>query len=54
MKKITVLGAGMVGRAIARDLAKYCQVLSIDISSENLKKLQAFQNIETLAGRSCH
>ena len=38
-KKITVLGAGMVGRTIARELAKQHRVTSIDFSSENLRKL---------------
>lgn len=47
MKKVAVLGAGMVGRAIARDLAEYCQVSSIDISPENLDKLKLYMNIKT-------
>ncbi|MEO6404954.1 MAG: saccharopine dehydrogenase C-terminal domain-containing protein [Ferruginibacter sp.] len=34
--KITVLGAGMVGRAIATDLAKQYDVTVYDISNENL------------------
>ena len=38
-KKITVLGAGMVGRTITRELAKQHRVTSIDFSSENLRKL---------------
>ena len=38
-KKITVLGAGMVGRTIARELAKEHQVTSIDFSTENLRRL---------------
>lgn len=42
MKKITVLGAGMVGRAMAIDLAKTCEVSSADISMDNLAKLSAF------------
>lgn len=45
MKKVTVLGAGMVGRAIARDLAEYCAVTTADISSENLTKLTPYNNI---------
>lgn len=40
MVKIAVLGAGMVGRAIALDLAKNFEVTSIDISENSLKVLQ--------------
>lgn len=40
MIKIAVLGAGMVGRAIALDLAKNFEVTSIDISDNSLKILQ--------------
>jgi len=39
MKKITVLGAGLVGRAIAADLSKNFQVTSVDFNQENLNKL---------------
>lgn len=41
MKKIIVLGAGMVGRAMALDLAKEFEVTSADISNENLSRLAA-------------
>lgn len=40
MIKIAVLGAGMVGRAIALDLSKKFEVTSIDISTESLQALQ--------------
>jgi saccharopine dehydrogenase-like NADP-dependent oxidoreductase len=40
MKKIVVLGAGMVGRTIAKDLAKNYSVLSCDISDESLATLK--------------
>ena len=40
MKKIVVLGAGMVGRAIALDLAKNFDVTSIDISDNSLSIIQ--------------
>ncbi|HUS00940.1 MAG TPA: saccharopine dehydrogenase C-terminal domain-containing protein [Chitinophagaceae bacterium] len=40
MIKIAVLGAGMVGKAIAIDLAKNYEVTSIDISDSSLKALQ--------------
>lgn len=47
MKKIVVLGAGMVGRAIAKDLATDYKVLSADISHESLSQLKNIKNIET-------
>ena len=40
MVKIVVLGAGMVGRAIALDLAKNFEVTSIDINDNSLNILQ--------------
>jgi saccharopine dehydrogenase-like NADP-dependent oxidoreductase len=39
MKKITVLGAGMVGSAIAKDLSADFEVTSVDISDQNLAAL---------------
>lgn len=39
MKKVTVLGAGMVGRAMAIDLSVHYQVTSVDVSKENLALL---------------
>lgn len=39
MQKVVVLGAGMVGSAIALDLAKNFSVTSIDLSPENLQNL---------------
>ena len=39
MKKITVLGAGMVGRAMAIDLCGDFAVTSTDISADNLSRL---------------
>jgi len=47
MKKIIVLGAGMVGRAMAIDLSKDFEVYSADISEENLSRLSEF-NIKTI------
>ncbi|MFQ5446860.1 MAG: saccharopine dehydrogenase C-terminal domain-containing protein [Saprospiraceae bacterium] len=47
MKKIIVLGAGLVGCAIAIDLAKQHNVTSADRSAEALKKL-AGKGIETV------
>ncbi len=46
---IAVLGAGMVGRAIALDLAKDYQVTSFDVSDTNLKELSNRNgNIKTI------
>jgi lysine 6-dehydrogenase len=38
--KVAVLGAGMVGSAMAVDLAKNFEVTSVDISDENLKQVK--------------
>ncbi|MBN2600560.1 MAG: saccharopine dehydrogenase NADP-binding domain-containing protein [Candidatus Marinimicrobia bacterium] len=40
MKKIVVLGAGMVGRAIALDMKTRCNVTVVDINPDNLNKLK--------------
>ena len=47
MKKIAVLGAGMVGSAIAIDLSKYFDVTSVDINQEALDHLSGKYNIKT-------
>ncbi|RPI66840.1 MAG: saccharopine dehydrogenase [Ignavibacteriales bacterium] len=49
MKKIIVLGAGMVGSAIAVDLSKNYDVTSADINLQNLSKLKK-QKIKTIQG----
>jgi lysine 6-dehydrogenase len=41
MKKITVLGAGLVGKAIAIDLSKKFDVTSVDINTNALSELQS-------------
>ncbi len=47
--RIAILGAGMVGRTIAIDLAQHHEVSSFDINTENLSKLKALHpNIETV------
>lgn len=47
---IAVLGAGMVGRAIALDLAKNYEVTSFDLAGLNLEELKARnKNIQTVA-----
>ncbi len=48
MGKIVILGAGMVGRAIAIDLAMKHNVVSADICDESLNKLDKFDNIKTI------
>ncbi|HEX7411848.1 MAG TPA: saccharopine dehydrogenase C-terminal domain-containing protein [Bacteroidales bacterium] len=47
MKKIVVLGAGMVGSAIAIDLSKNFDVTSVDINKEALDHLSRKHNIKT-------
>ncbi|MCF7913192.1 MAG: saccharopine dehydrogenase NADP-binding domain-containing protein [Candidatus Cloacimonetes bacterium] len=47
MAKIVVLGAGMVGRAMANDLAQKYQVTVADINEDNLKLLQGKPGIVT-------
>jgi len=47
MKKITVLGAGMVGRAMAKDLSGSFMVHVVDIDPVNLSKLENISNLET-------
>ena len=48
MKKITVLGGGMVGSAIASDLAKKYDVTICDLSEERLKEISESLQIKTL------
>ncbi len=47
-KRIVVLGAGMVGRAIAIDLAGRYDVTSVDLSKSSLNKLSDQQHIKTI------
>ena len=42
MKKVIVLGAGLVGKAMAIDLAKNFDVTSVDINEEALKHVASF------------
>lgn len=48
MKKIIVLGAGLVGKAIAIDLSKNYQVTAADMNKDNLEKLHSFESIQTI------
>ena len=48
MKKILVLGCGMVGRAIVKDMAKDYAVNVMDISKENLSKLKNREGVKKI------
>ena len=45
MANIIVLGSGLVGGVIAKDLAKQHNVTSVDISQKNLDKLNSITTI---------
>ena len=45
MANIIVLGAGLVGGVMAKDLAKQHNVTSVDISQKNLDKLEGINTI---------
>ncbi|RLC50728.1 MAG: saccharopine dehydrogenase [Candidatus Cloacimonadota bacterium] len=47
MNKIVVLGSGMVGSAIALDLAKMHQVLAVDLNEDNLQIIKQNPKIQT-------
>jgi len=48
MKKIVVLGAGMVGKEVARDLCLEFKVTSVDMSAEALKSAFTGSPVETI------
>lgn len=48
MKKIVVLGAGMVGKEVARDLCREFKVTSVDMSAEALKSAFTGSPVETI------
>ena len=48
MTKIIVLGAGMVGSAIAVDLSKTFKVKVADVDAVKLKRLKKYHNLETV------
>lgn len=50
MKKITLLGAGMVGRAMAIDLSEHYLVNVLDVDREKLNQLSGNKNIRTITG----
>ena len=41
MKKVVVLGAGLVGRTIAKELSKDYQITAVDLNSSRLKNLKS-------------
>ena len=47
MKKVTVLGAGLVGSAMVHDLSKSFQVQAVDLDPQALNRLNGFANITT-------
>jgi saccharopine dehydrogenase-like NADP-dependent oxidoreductase len=47
-KKVVVLGAGLVGKAMAVDLQKKYQTVAIDINQDALKVLETNHGIETI------
>ncbi|MBU6204832.1 MAG: saccharopine dehydrogenase NADP-binding domain-containing protein [Bacteroidetes bacterium] len=48
MKQVVVLGAGMIGRTIATELAERYAVRCCDVSQQNLRLLAAHKNISLL------
>ena len=47
MKRVVVLGAGLVGREVARDLTSDFEVVSVDNNAENLQRIGSQHPIET-------
>ena len=47
-KQIIVLGAGLVGGVIARDLAANHNITSVDINAENLNKIRNIDNLKVM------
>ena len=45
MAKIVVLGTGLIGSVMAKDLAQQHDVTSVDISQKNLEKLEGINTI---------
>lgn len=48
MKRIVVLGVGLVGKTIAIDLSKSFDVTTVDENHTSLEKLSSFTNIKTI------
>ena len=47
-KKIVVLGAGLVGKAMAVDLQKKYHTVAVDINSDALKELNRDYGLKTI------
>ncbi|MCX7880384.1 MAG: saccharopine dehydrogenase NADP-binding domain-containing protein [Ignavibacteria bacterium] len=50
MARILVLGCGLVGKTIVKDLAKTYQVGVVDIDLQNLNQIQKFVDVQTFLG----
>lgn len=50
MSKILVLGCGLVGKTIVKDLAKKHSVTVVDIVPSNLSEIRKFVDVETIEG----
>lgn len=48
MKKVVVLGAGSVGRAIAKDLVESYEITIVDENHSNLERMNEFPQIKTI------
>jgi saccharopine dehydrogenase-like NADP-dependent oxidoreductase len=54
MQKVIVLGAGMVGRAIALDLAQRYDVTAVDLDAERLARLREEAPLQTVTADLSH
>ncbi|OFY66390.1 MAG: saccharopine dehydrogenase [Bacteroidetes bacterium RIFCSPLOWO2_02_FULL_36_8] len=54
MKSIIVLGAGLVGGVMAKDLSSFCEVTCADINEENLRKVALNSKVKTVKGDLTH
>src|SRR6185437_4452180 len=47
MARVTVLGAGLVGRAIVYDLSRSCEVTAVDASEATLARVRNYPGVQT-------
>lgn len=47
-KRVIVLGTGLVGSAIVKDLAVSYQITAVDLSSANLESLKSIENVKAI------
>ncbi|MGB9772250.1 MAG: saccharopine dehydrogenase family protein [Candidatus Kapaibacteriota bacterium] len=52
MAKILVIGCGLVGKTIIKDLAKTHSLLVVDVDRNNLDEIRKFVDVETLEGNA--